>query len=301
MKNIQRIVLMFVLVMTFAVFAAAQNKMAIVTAKAKPVRQLTLPKGFSFGSFNQKVATKPSIYRHGNRAVVPGSKNKNLDFTIKPNSQIKDSKGNVLGIIAPPTGKVNYGATRKLKDSDGKARLHHQVWNTQILNGTPVSGWVQRSDFKVKPIMPTVTAKQPPKGQRTPYIITGGTPQSPRLGFINPSKQFVNPSKQFVPYKVTKGFKGGGRDSIHYGAARPGTGLVNQCLNLPGKGGVCHDAYPIGTGFHRITSIPSKTVPLYYPGGTKRVSSMKFIWGIVQTPTGRRGGWISLDVLKRKQ
>jgi hypothetical protein len=276
------------------IMSAAQTNIRVVTAKAPSVRQPTLPKGFSSsGIYNQKVATKPSVYREGNRAVVPGSKTKNINFPLKPKTEIKDSLGNVLGTVTGTTGKINFGARRTMIGSNGKPQIHYQLWNSSLPNGTLVSGYVQGADVKVKPKMPTVRVKQPPKGPTTPYIMTGGNRTSPQLGFFK--------GKDFVPFKVTKGYTGGGRNSTDYGAARPGVELVNQCLNLPGKGGVCHNAFPVGTRFDRIKSVHSRTVPLYLPGGIKPVSSIKFVLGRVKTPTGPTLGWTALDALKRKK
>jgi len=282
MKNLKHILVVIAFVASFTALTIAQMNMKVVTLKAKPIRQLD---NIYAKRFNQRVSSKDS---NGNRAVNP--KTNNIWFPVKPNTTIVDSRGRSQGVVAAPEVRINYGATRKLLGSDGKQHVFHQAWSTNLQSGVAASGWIQRSALPTKPKMPTVTAKRPPTGPRTAYTITGGNPQSSKFG--------MTVFGQFVPFKVTRGYAGGGRNASDY-LRRP-TGVVNVSYNLPGKGGVSHDTYRPGTTFQRAKSIRSIVSPLYLPGGTKPVSNLRFVYGTVQTPTGPRFGWIPLAALKRK-
>lgn len=215
----------------------------------------------------------------------------NLDFSMKSGTHLFNSRANKREVIINPAVKINYGATRVMKGADGKRHVFHYVWGTDLKNGERASGWIRRSALNDRPKMPTLAAKRPPSGAVTPYTITGGNPQSTRFGFRDSAGQFH-------PYKVTKGYTGGGREVTDY-LGRPG-GYVNQNFNLPGKGGVSYDTYRTGTTFLRSRSVPAVKTPFYYPGGTKRVGSLTFVYGTVQTPTGARHGWIPSQALGRR-
>jgi hypothetical protein len=240
--------------------------------------------------YNQKVAPKGTPLAKGNRAVNP--KTGDLLFSVNSDSHLLDSMGRSRGEVAGKEVKINYGATRKFKDKNGVTHVFHQAWSTPLKGGKIASGWIRRTNLNDKPKMPTITARRPPSGPKTAFTITGGNPRSEKFGY-------KNASGQFVPYKVTKQYKGGGRDATDY-LFRPG-GVVNQSFNLPGKGGVSYDSYQPGTTFKRADSIPSITRPLYYPGGTKQVGHLTFVYGGVDTPTGRRFGWIPLQAMKPRR
>lgn len=296
MKNFQCIAFAIAVAASCSIASVAQTNIRVVTARVKSA-------GTSTGidaimkKYNQRVAPKgtPGTYG-GNRATVPGSPN-NIDFLLKSQPVLRDSLGNIRGSVVSPTAKVNFGATRTMLGPDGKPAKYHQVWDVRLQNGDHASGYVQRSEFAVKPQMPTVTMKRPPAGPRTPYTITGGKPESSKFGRVVDGK--------FEPYKVNPRYTGGGQTGTHY-LWRPG-GYVNQNFNLPGtgKGGVSHNAYPIGTTVYRIKSVPSVAVPLYDRGGTKQVGEMKFVLGTVpgtkQTMNKPQTGWFALDALKRRK
>lgn len=296
MKNFKCIAFAIVVAASCSITSVAQTNVRVVTAKVKTA-------GTSTGvaaivkKYNQPVAPKGTPGTYGrNRAVVPGSAN-NINFSLKPQPVLRDSLGNTRGTVVSTKAKVNYGATRTMLGPDGKPAKYHYVWDVRLQNGDKVSGYLPRSEFKIKPKMPTVTVKRPPAGPRTPYTITGGNPESSKFGRVV--------GKDFEPYKVNPRYTGGGRNGTDY-LRRPGD-YVNQNFNLPGtgKGGVSHNVYPIGTTVHRVKSIPSYTVPLYNPGGTKKVSEMKFVLvtvrGTKQTMFKSQTGWVALDALKRRK
>jgi hypothetical protein len=70
--------------------------------------------------------------------------------------------------------------------------------------------------------------------------------------------------------------------------------VVNLLYNLPGEGGVSTDTLPAGTHFHRSLGVASIDIPLYQPGKSKVVKTMKFVYGHV----GTRWGWMAHDALQ---
>jgi hypothetical protein len=230
--------------------------------------------------------------RQGNRAKNP--RTSKTEFPIKPNTKLYDSRGNVRGVINDPSVKINYGGVRNIKPSrNAKAERAYSVWFTNLKNGEQASGLVLSRRVLDKPRMPKLMAGRPPSRGVTPYIVTGGNQQAQTSQW-----GFRDRSGNFVPYKVTPGYRGGGRNSTDYGY-RPG-GFTNLTYNLPGRGGVAFDTFKNGATFHREKSVRSVQVPLYYPGGTRRVGHLTFVYGTVQTPTGPRRGGMPLEALRRR-
>jgi hypothetical protein len=230
--------------------------------------------------------------REGNRAKNP--RTRKTEFPVKPNTMLYDSRGNARSVINDPSVKINYGGVRTIKPSPGaKAQRAYSVWFTNLKNGQQASGLVLSQRVLDKPRMPKLMAGRPPSKGVTPYTITGGNRQAQTSEW-----GFKDRSGNFVPYKVTPGYRGGGRNSTDYGY-RPG-GYTNLTYNLPGRGGVAFDTFKNGATFQREKSVRSVQVPLYYPGGTRRVGHLTFVYGTVQTPTGPRRGGIPLEALRRR-
>lgn len=230
--------------------------------------------------------------RQGNRAVNP--RTGGTSFPVRPNTTLYDSRGNARGVINDRSVRINYGGVRNIRPTPGgRAQRAYSVWFTNLSNGQQASGLVLARRVLDQPRMPRLMSPRPPSRGVTPYTITGGSRQAQTSPW-----GFTDRSGNFVPFKVTPGYRGGGRNATDYGW-RPG-GYTNLTYNLPGRGGVAFDTFRNGTTFYRERSVRSIEVPLYYPGGTRRVGHLTFVYGSVQTPTGPRRGGVPLEALRRR-
>lgn len=241
---------------------------------------------------NPDIDPKDVGLRSGNRAKNPQTKK--TEFPIKANTKLYDSRGNFHGVLGGKSVKINYGGIRKIKPTpSARPQKGYSVWYTKLNNGGPASGLVLARNVSVQPRMPELKPKRPPSKGVTAYTITGGERGAQTFAW-----GYMDKSGNFVPFKVTPGYRGGGRNSTDYGL-RSGT-YVNLSYNLPGRGGVAFDTFKQGATFYRERYVPSVKVPLYYPGGTKQIGSLTFLYGRVQTPTGLRRGGMPLEALTRR-
>jgi len=202
------------------------------------------------------------------------------DWPILPGALLYDGLGVSRGAVIDPNGvRVNYGMRKTLV---GVTLVY--VWAVAIDTGYPASGWV-REDALVhadllRAKMRTLVLPDPGAGlYETSWIVTGGDVGA------------------FGELKVTRGYSGGGRKATDY-LVRTG-GVVNLVYNIPGRGlgGYSVDSFPVGVTFRRAKGVLQVEIPLYHPGGTTPVSSMRFVYGYIDDGGQHRFGWIAKEAL----
>lgn len=237
-------------------------------------------------------------------------------FRLKPGAKLYSGAYNGepngdRGKILSSEVKVNFGQRKTMPDENGvptsyvyalsvRIETHpkHPLKKDEKAPKISASSWIKESDFidsdrKDLQKMPTIDAKIPPaRSQPMTFTISGGD--------INYTHRT---SEKLGDLKVVPHYTGSNRAATDY-IGRPGK-VVNLLLNLPGKGGVSTDTVPVGGTFH-LSGKKSEKVPLYEPG-SRRISTdsngkpryMRFLYGHVDTPSGRRYGWIARDALKK--
>lgn len=239
-----------------------------------------------------------SKHKIGNRAVNPVTDH--TLFGIKPGTLLYDSRGKSRGAIDlsrpgrkhPKKTQLSYGGERMIKLPSGELKRAYDAFGVYLTNGELASGLILEEDLNVKPRMPSLMGPEPPDKGETKYAMTGGNTN-------------VAPWKlNGVTLKVNSNVTHPGENSTDYGL-RNGS-HVNLCYSVPGTvrggGGQCYDTFKVGTTFHREKSVHSRTVKLYKPGEDVPVPNavLRFLYGYVDTPTGKRYGWVPFEALTAK-
>jgi hypothetical protein len=206
---------------------------------------------------------------NANRATNP--QNGTDDWPIKAGTVLYNGFGQARGVITAGTVNINYGQRKVI----GGTRYVY-AFAVPLDNGKHASGWVIESQVTANiGSMPTVSAKNPGKGDyQTIFTVTGGDPAV------------------FGDLKVAPNYTGSNVAATDY-LKRDGD-VFNLLYNLPGVGGVSTDTLPIGTHFHRSLGVLAVDLPLYNPGSSKVVRTMRFVYGHV----GTRYGWIARDAVQ---
>jgi hypothetical protein len=206
---------------------------------------------------------------------------------------VLDGNGDPMGLSKKRSFVLNYGQTRRLRDA---------TYVMAVSAGVGSAGWVPLDMFtkasELRRRVGEVNAHGSGLRKMACYEVASSYP------------------KRLDGYKVVKGATD--RDSEepndYLPQVRSGNGRVymNLAFSVPGDGlgAPAVDIFPAGTKFQRLDvptwerpDRPSLDAALYAkPAGsaryTKRVGSMKFIYGYVKTPGGVRNGWMALDGLK---
>lgn len=237
-------------------------------------------------------------------------------FTIRPNTPVRDGRGNLLGTIAPGHQvQINKGAEKVMVGPDGKRHVYELVLGAKLnaVANSKVygSGLVRRSAIPVQDRPALHLAKpKPVKGPTTAYSITGGNPKDPDLWYLNDKHKLV-PYK-FGTGKPARGYTVPHRQGTDY-VARPldkndpkKNAYVNVLSRLPGKGGTATSVFKVDKDhpitFQRLKNVPSKTVKLFEAGKTTPGKPMKFLKGYVVDPKTKQKtlGWVAEKAVKPK-
>ncbi len=240
-------------------------------------------------------------------------------FPVKKGEhRLYDGTGVTRGKLADGSVKLNYGQKKEIK---GENYLY--AFSTKIIvNGskeaTGASGWVKASaiqegnepqydtKFVKKMQMPTVN------DTFTDYEITGGNPQETigqdETGKIKYKFGYAGNGGEFIAYKVLPKIPLDGNQNVaSTDYLKRGDDVVNLGFNVAG---VSNDTFRVNDTtpliFHRSSDKDATAViDLFYPkdaahDGEKIVGKMIFVYGYVNTPGGKRWGWIPLGALKPK-
>ncbi len=193
------------------------------------------------------------------------------DWPIANGAHLRDGLGNIRGVVVDSAVKINYGGRKRINGVN-----HVYAFAARLDTGITASGWVREGALNNSPIsrMPTVALSDPGHGDyETVFTVTGGN------------------NADFEGLKVSKDYDDGGRNATDY-LVRPGN-MFNLLYNLPGRGGVATDTFPLGVSFRRCQGVLHIDINLYEPSGTKVVRTMPFVYGHV----GSRYGWVAKDAL----
>jgi len=242
-------------------------------------------------------------------------------FPVKKGEhRLYDGMGTPRGRLAADSVKLNYGQKKKIKGEN-----YYYAFSTKIsVDGSKetigASGWIKASalqagnepqfdaEFVRKMQIPTAA-----NDTFTDYEITGGNPQEiigmDENGKIKYKFGYAGKNGDFVAYKVLPGIPLDGNQSI---AATDYLKRSDEVINLGfNVAGVSNDTFRIKGAnrpliFHRSAEKDaSAVIDLFYPkdsvrSGEEIAEKMVFVYGYVDTPAGKRWGWIPLDALKLK-
>ncbi len=243
-----------------------------------------------------------------------------FQFPIKSGEhQLYDGTGIARGKLAADSVKLNYGQEKKINREN-----YYYAFSTKIIVSSSkeaigASGWIKASAIQVgnepqydrkfveKMQMPTAG------DSFTDYEITGGNPQETigknENGKIKYKFGYADKNYKFVAYKVLPKIPLNGNQSVaSTDYLKRGDAVINLGFNVAG---VSNDTFKtVGANrpliFHRSADREATAViDLFYPKdaehtGEEIVGKMVFVYGYVDTPGGKRWGWIALDALKAK-
>ena len=205
---------------------------------------------------------------------------------------VVDGNGDSMGKSTKPTFTLNYGQTRRMKNT---------TYVMAVSAGIGAAGWVPIEAFE------SVDSLRAHVGE-----VNAHGAGLAKLGCYQISKSF-DPALE--KYKVVKGAtdKDSKEPDDYLPQVRSGNKGVyaNLAFSVPGDdlGAPAIDIFPAGTKFQRLDvptwdgGAPSLDVKLYSkPSGSTKYTtlsnrSMKFIYGYVKTDAGIRYGWMALDGL----
>lgn len=248
-----------------------------------------------------------------NPAKVPGHVDKHKTtrqdfyFNATPGTPALDGLGKQVGVLKSRKVMINKHAEKVVVGPDNKRHVTELVLGPELESGKHASARIYRSAIprSERPPLPSTHRAHLPQGPTTAYTITGGDPQSPKLGYRKPNGDFQ--SYKFRDPKTKRGYTRPHREATD-NSARPldqngRSAYVNALRSLPGQGDIANDTYKVDKAhpvtFHRFTSVHSRERGLYYPGGSKRVGHQTFVKGYVTDPrTGKKQvSWMAVDVL----
>ena len=246
-------------------------------------------------------------------------KGKWFRFPLKEGeNMLYDGTGILRGKIVEDSVKLNYGQQKEI----GGERYYYAFSTQIILSGARekigASGWIKASALKPGND-PQYSAETVEKMQPAPtvgatftdYEITGGNPlKSDGTDATGKPKYkfgYTNGKGEFSEYKVLPGVAADENvASTDY--LKRSDEIINLGFNAAG---VSNDTFRIkGENrpliFHRSADKEATVmIDLFYPkedshDGTEIAGKMIFVYGYVDTPSGKRWGWIPLDALKSK-
>lgn len=233
--------------------------------------------------FNQMLPGRPGDA--GNRLI--NRKTKSIDYAVLPRpagreARLYDGSGNARGRLLAKAVHINFGQRKLLR---GKPHVYVIAAKIRTSRGkTTVSGWIPETALEHGLLrhMPTIDAPKPLHGDLPGvYTVTGGSKE-------------LNERLENAHIKVNPRIPARKRVAATDYLLRGG-GWVNLCYNLPRRGGVAADTFPVGVKFIRSKGIPLTRIPLYKPDSERRAGSMAFVYGHV----GDRYGWIARQAIRR--
>ncbi len=242
-------------------------------------------------------------------------------FPVKTGEhQLYDGTGISRGKLVASSVKLNYGQEKKINKEN-----YYYAFSTKIIvNGSKevigASGWIKATaiqagnepqydrKFTEKMQMPTAV-----NDTFTDYAITGGDPHETigkdDNGKIKYKFGYADKKGKFVAYKVLPKIPLDGNQSVaSTDYLKRGDAVINLGFNVAG---VSNDTFRIdGVNrpliFHRSAEKDSTAlIDLFCPKDTEHtgeeiVGKMVFVYGYIDTQSGKRWGWIPLDALKAK-
>lgn len=231
--------------------------------------------------------------------------------------RLYDGMGIMRGVIAASSVKLNYGQTKAIGGEN-----YYYAFSTKIIFRTETigaSGWIKAAAIEAGNI-PQYDSEFVKKMQIstgasdvfTDYKITGGNPQEIIGKDENGKTKFkfgyADENGKFIAYKVLpKISRNENVASTDY--LKRADSVINLGFNVAG---VSNDTFRIGSAsrpliFHRSSDTDATAaIDLFYAkdanrDGEKIAGKMIFVYGFIDTPPGKRWGWIPLDALKSKQ
>jgi len=242
-------------------------------------------------------------------------------FPIKNGEhQLYDGTGIARGKLAADSVKLNYGQVKEINKETCYYAFSTKIIAAGSRETIGASGWIKASaiqtgnapqfdaGFVEKMQMPTNA-----DDIFTKYEITGGNPQETigkdENGKIKYKFGYAGENGEFVAYKVLPKIPLDGNQSIaSTDYLKRADNVINLGFNVAG---VSNDTFRIKGAnrpliFYRSADKDATAViDLFYPrdanrDGEKIVGKMIFVYGYVNSPAGKRWGWIPLDALKLK-
>lgn len=239
-----------------------------------------------------------------------------LRFPVKAGEhKVYDGTGALRGTLAAESVKLNYGQQKTIS-----GEIYYYAFSTKMKDEKGhvigVSSWIKASALKdgngPRYSAEVVEKMQPPPTVNdtfTEYEITGGDPQE-ILGKDENGKTtykygYLNENGKFIEYKVLPKVSIEERVAAGDYLKREGD-VINLGFNVAG---VSNDTFKV-TGANRplifyrsADKEATAVIDLFYPidaahDGGKPVAKMYFVYGYVNTPSGKRWGWIALGALK---
>lgn len=238
-----------------------------------------------------------------------------FQFPLKAGEHLLyDGMGTMRGKIAAGSVKLNYGQIKVIKGES-----YYYAFSTKITVGAETvgaSGWLKAAAIKAGNLPrydPEFVQKmQIPTAANdtfTDYEITGGNPREIVGKDENGKTKFkfgyADENDKFIAYKVLPKIS---RDESVAATdyLKRSDSVINLGFNVAG---VSNDTFRIGGVartliFHRSSDKEATAaIDLFFAkdrDGEKIAGKMIFVYGFVDTPGGKRWGWIPLEALKLK-
>ena len=228
-------------------------------------------------------------------------------FPVREGTVLYDGLGESLGLslgrgtVLGGVVYINYGQRKKMLIHGRYEDVVYVISAPTTLHAKGASGWIKKSDvigyrrLLTPDKMPDVRHHQQREFTPRPACtISGGDPGLYHNRKVRPCVSDNN------------------IDARDYLKRTPDVtsifgGYVNLLYNLPGRGSISADTFPIGvTTFVPVANVKPVTIPLYRKHSSRQVSvrhrpnEMTFAFGYVRTPNcdpTLRFGWIARDAL----
>lgn len=216
-------------------------------------------------------------------------------WPITGNPPLRNGFGDERGVITDTYALINYGVRRTL---GGVSHVYVFAAHTRNAAGETglVSGWMPESAITDRSVtsIPTVTARDP-GGTFTPYTLVGAA--------VDTSYFVHTPglARDLADRKLRLAYTSGGSNASDYYVRRTWASepaQVNVLFGLPGNGGVSSDTVPASTTerpvhFFAANGVPRVSSYLYQACSENSDARLEFVYGYVDTPDGRRFGWVA--------
>lgn len=238
----------------------------------------------------------------------------------KGENLLYDGTGIVRGKLDAESVKLNYGQQKTINGESYYYAFATQIIVKETNEVSGASGWIKASAIEngndPQYSAEVVEKMEPPSitgDSFSEYEVTGGNPLE-RVGNDKNGKPiykfgYADEKGEFVSYKVLPKVD---LEKDKHVAATDYIKRTDEIINFGyNVAGVSNDTFRVKGAnrpliFHRAAQKDATAViDLFYPktkkqSGAQPIGKMIFVYGYIDTPSGKRWGWIPIDALKPK-